>query len=61
MKRNEFVSRAEIEKKIQLGKIELAIEEATITELKAKGEVDRLEDELAKLIKGKRKRNRQED
>jgi Protein of unknown function (DUF3584) len=55
VKRNEFASKAEAEKKIQLEKFELAIEEATVAELKAKDEVDRVEDELTKLIRGKEK------
>ncbi|MEO8149539.1 MAG: ATP-binding protein [Bacteroidia bacterium] len=53
VKRNEFVSKAETEKKVQLEKFGLAIGEATALELKAKDEVDRVDEELGKLIKGK--------
>lgn len=55
VKRIEFASKAETEKKVQLEKFELAIQEATAIELKAKDEVDRVEEELGKLIKGKEK------
>lgn len=53
VKRNEFVVKAKTEKELQLEKTELAIEEATTAELKARDEVSRVEDELTKLIKGK--------
>lgn len=55
VKRNEFISKGATEKKALLRKSELAIEEATANELIAKDEVDRVEEELVKLIKAKDK------
>jgi len=51
--RNELIAKAKSEKEHQLEKAQLAIEEATKTELDARDEVTRVEDELTKLIKGK--------
>lgn len=51
--RNEFVIKSKAEKELQLEKAELAIAEAITTELKARDEVSRVEDELTKLMKGK--------
>lgn len=53
VKRNELILKAATEKKIQLEKINLDIEEATIAELNANDEVAKVDEELAKLIKGK--------
>jgi hypothetical protein len=53
VKRNELAQKAESEKKLQLEKSEFAIGEATTAELQAKNEVDRVEGELTKSVKGK--------
>jgi hypothetical protein len=53
VKRNNLSERAESEKKILLERTELAIQEATSLELKARDEVTRVEEELTKLIKSK--------
>jgi hypothetical protein len=53
VKRNEFAEKAEVEKRIQLEKYELAIGEATSVELQSKSEVDKVEGELEKSVKGK--------
>ena len=53
VKRNELIAKAKSEKEHQLEKAQLAIEEATKTELDARDEVTRVEEELTKLIKGK--------
>jgi hypothetical protein len=55
VKQNEFISNAEIEKKKTLESIDKVIEEATELELTAKREVDRVEEELSKLVKTKEK------
>lgn len=55
VKQNEFISNAEVEKKKAIEIIDKSIEEATEIELKAKEEVDRVEEELSKLIKAKEK------
>ena len=53
VERNELAANAEAEKKLQLEKSELAIGESTTAELQAKDEVDRVESELTKSVKGK--------
>jgi hypothetical protein len=53
VKRNELAAKAETEKRLELEKYELAIGEATTAELHAKNEVERVEGELTKSIKGK--------
>lgn len=53
IKRNELASKAELEKKLQLEEAELAIDNATTAELKARDEVTRVEGELNKWIKNK--------
>ncbi len=53
VRRNEYSEEAENEKKLQLGKYELAIGEAVSAELHAKEEVGRFESELARSIKNK--------
>lgn len=53
VKRNELVANAEVEKKLLLEKKELAIAEAAVAELQAKDEVDRVENEFARLLKSK--------
>jgi hypothetical protein len=53
VKRNDFILKAEAEKKSRIEKLELEIAEAITKELKAKDEVDRIEKELVKLIKSK--------
>ncbi len=53
IKRNELSEKAEVEKKLQLERYELAIEEAIKAELQAKDDVDRVENDLAKTVKVK--------
>jgi hypothetical protein len=53
VKRNELAAKAEADKELQLEKFELAIGVATTSELQAKNEVDRVEGELTKSVKGK--------
>ncbi len=53
VKRNELTAKAATEKELQLERSELAIGEAITSELQAKNEVDRVEGELIKSIKGK--------
>lgn len=55
VKQNDFITNAEEEKKKAIESIDKLIEEATEIELKTKEEVDRVEDELNKLIKAKEK------
>lgn len=52
---NEFIKDAEIQKRKDIEKADFTIEEATHLELNAKTEVDRVEEELGKLIKAKEK------
>lgn len=55
VKQNDFIKNAEIQKGKDIEKADLEIEEATFLELNAKKEVDRVEEELGKLIKAKEK------
>ena len=55
VKQNDFIKNAEIQKVKDIEKADLAIEEATFLELNAKKEVERVEEELGKLIKAKEK------
>ena len=55
VKQNDFIKNAEIQKGKDIEKADLAIEEATFLELNAKKEVERVEEELGKLIKAKEK------
>lgn len=55
VKQNDFIKNAEIQKGKDIEKADLAIEEATFLELNAKKEVERVEEELGKLIKAKGK------
>lgn len=55
LKKNDFVSKAESEKKLELTNIELQIEKSVEAEQNAKGEVRKIEEELVKLIKSREK------
>lgn len=55
VKQNDFIKNAEIQKGKDIEKADLAIEEATVLELNAKKEVERVEEELGKLIKAREK------
>jgi hypothetical protein len=55
VKQNDFIKNAEIQKGKDIEKVDLEIEEATFLELSAKKEVERVEEELSKLIKAKEK------
>jgi hypothetical protein len=53
VRKNELVGKADEEKKTQLDKAELAIQDATTLELKARDEITRVEEDLSKLVKSK--------
>lgn len=55
VKQNDFIKNAELEKRKDIDKANFSIEEATFLELNAKTDVERVEEELGKLIKAKEK------